>query len=372
MRRALVTLAHPAHAGMLRALSALVAAAPRHGWELTLVLSAPPPEVAASGLAPAIVLPGLGGWRRWSTRATLPVTVLRLARLARAADVLYSCTLSSFPYCWLAGRLAGRPQVVHVYSSYSDPRPYRKHWLARARHVVAPSADSLALARAAVGGFPPGTRARVVYNGMDIERIVRAARVPPPPDLVANGAPRIGMIGNLDRRKNPALLLAAAAAVRRTAPDLRVVLVGAFGDPAYEASVRERIAALGLGNAVTVTGFLPNPFPVVRALDVLVHPARRDPFPLALLEGMALARPIVAAAVGGIPEMLVDGESGVLVPPEDAGALARAIASLLDDTERRARLGAAALGRLTTDFTLERFAAGMFAAFDEAVAEGRP
>jgi glycosyltransferase involved in cell wall biosynthesis len=357
---------------MLRALSVLATAAPRHGWELTHVLSAPPPDVAASGLGATTVLPGLGGWRRWRTRATLPVTVLRLARLARAADVLYACTLSSFPYCWLAGRLTRRPQVVHVYSSYADPRPYRKHWLARARHVVAPSADSLALARAALGGFAPTTRARVVYNGMDVERIVRAAGVPPPPHLVASGAPRIGMIGNLDRRKNPALLLEAAAAVRATAPDLRVVLIGAFGDPAYEASVRGRIAALGLADAVTVTGFLANPFPVVRALDVLVHPALRDPFPLALLEGMALGRPIVAAAVGGIPEMLVDGESGVLVPPDDAGALARAIVSLLGDADRRARLGAAAAGRLATDFTLERFAAGMFAAFDEAVADGRP
>src|SRR4029077_2390722 len=88
-----------------------------------------------------------------SPRGSRPAAVLRLARLARGADVLYACTLSSFPYCLLAGRLAGVPSVVHVYSSYGSPRPYRKHLLARARHVVAPSADSLALARAALGEF---------------------------------------------------------------------------------------------------------------------------------------------------------------------------------------------------------------------------
>src|SRR5439155_397099 len=208
-------------------------------------------------------------WRRAAALLTLPVDVLRLARLARDADLLYACTLSSFPYCFLAGRLARRPQLVHVYSSYGDAAPYRKHLLGRARHVVAPSADSLALA-----------------------------------------------------------------------------------------------------DSVHTTGFLANPFPLVRTLDVLVHPARRDPFPLALLEGMALARPIVAAAVGGIPEMLVDGESGVLVPTDDAPALARAIVTLLRDPATRARLGAAAHRRLVTRFSLAGFAADMFQAFDDAVADG--
>ncbi|TMA47868.1 MAG: glycosyltransferase, partial [Deltaproteobacteria bacterium] len=167
--------------------------------------------------------------------------------------------------------------------------------------------------------------------------------------------------------KNPALLVEALAAVRAVLPDVRALLVGAFPDAAYAARVDRRVAALGLRDAVTVSGFLTNPFPVVRALDVLVHPARRDPFPLALLEGMALGRPIVAAAVGGIPEMLVDGECGVLVPPDDAAALARALVELLRDPGRRARLGAAAYQRLVTRFTLDGFTDGVFTAFDEAV-----
>jgi len=108
----------------------------------------------------------------------------------------------------------------------------------------------------------------------------------------------------------------------------------------------------------------------VRALDVLVHPALRDPFPLALLEGMALGRPIVASAVGGIPEMLADGESGLLVPPSDAPALATSVIGLLRDAPRRRALGAAALDRLRTRFTLDGFGDAMFAAFDQAVADG--
>src|SRR5206468_2668804 len=74
-------------------------------------------------------LPALRRWRAWPARLALPATVLRLARLARGADVLYACTLSSFPYCLFAGRLARVPQVVHVYSSYGDGAAYRKHLL---------------------------------------------------------------------------------------------------------------------------------------------------------------------------------------------------------------------------------------------------
>jgi glycosyltransferase involved in cell wall biosynthesis len=368
MRRAVVTLGHPGHAGMLRALKLLDEAAPRHGWELRFVLARPDPLVTSEGLPRERItyLPALRRWRSWAARLTLPAAVVRLARLARGADVLYACTLSSFPYCLLAGRLAGVPQVVHVYSSYGYPAAYRKHLLRRARHVVAPSADSLALAQAAVGGFARGTRARVVYNGLDVARIASEAAAPAGDARASGDGPRVGMVGNLDARKNPALLVEALARVRALIPGVRCLLIGGFRDPAYEADVRARVAALGLSSAVDVTGFLPNPFPLVRTLDVLAHPARRDPFPLALLEGMALARPIVASAVGGIPEMIEDGVSGLLVPSDDADALAAALVSLLRDPARRARLGAAARERLATRFSREGFAAGMFAAFEEA------
>ena len=373
MKRALVVLGQSQHAGMLRAVKLLADAAPRHGWELGFVLAARNPLVEASGLPGERVtyLPALRGWRRWSARLALPATVIRLARRARGVDLLYACTLSSFPYCLLAGRLIGRPQVAHVYSSYENGAPYRKHFLARARHVVAPSADSLALAERALGGFRAGTRAHVVYNGMNVAELTLAAEGPAPATLRADGVPRIGMVGNLDPRKNPPVLLDAAARARRMLGRLRVVLIGAFRDAAYESEVRGRIARLGLDDVVTTTGFLPNPFPAVRTLDVLAHPALRDPFPLALLEGMALARPIVASAVGGIPEMIVDGESGILVPPDDADALAQALVALLGDPGRRERLGAAAHERLTSRFSPERFAAGMFDVFEQALADGR-
>lgn len=368
MKRAVVALGHPQHAGMVRALEVLDRAAPAHGWQLEYVMPARPPAIAGAGLpaSRSTVLPGLAHWREPAGMLRLPATVASLCRLARGAALLYSETLSTFPFCVLAGRLMGVPQIVHVYSSYGSARPYRKHWLGRARNVIAPSADSLRLASEAVGGFGPGVRARVAYNGMDIPRLEAAAQEPLAGVPAIPPGPRIGMVGNLDWRKNPRVLVDAAARLRPVVPDLQVLLIGAFPNAAAEAAVREQIHTSGLTSCVHVTGFLANPFPLVRTLDILVHPALRDPFPLALLEGMALARPIVASAVGGIPEMLEHDRSGLLVPPDDAAALAAAVQSLLADPARARRLGEAAHERLRTRFSLERFAAEMFAAFDEA------
>jgi glycosyltransferase involved in cell wall biosynthesis len=156
------------------------------------------------------------------------------------------------------------------------------------------------------------------------------------------------------------------ARLRPRFPALQALLIGAFPSREAEAKVREQVRACSLEQCVHVTGFLPNPFPLVRTLDVLVHPALRDPFPLALLEGMALARPIVASAVGGIPEMLEDQRSGLLVPPDDADALAAGVESLLADPARARLLGQAAHDRLRTRFSLDGFAAEMFTAFDQA------
>lgn len=372
MRRVVAALAHPEHAGMLRALKVLADAAPSRGWRMDYVMPSCPPLVAEVGLpADAVrVVPGLADWRRWQRLVRAPGTVRALAAALSGADVLYSETLSTFPLCWLAGSLRGVPQVVHVYSSYGEPRPYRKHWLARARHVVAPSADSLRLASEAVGGFGPNVRTRVAYNGMDVADIAARAAAPVPPGVALPPGQRVGMIGNLDWRKNPTALVDATPALLERVPTAQVVLIGAFPGPEAEARLRSRIAALGVGDHVHVSGFLANPFPLVRSLDVVAHPALRDPFPLALLESMALARPIVASRVSGIPEMIEDGVSGVLVPPGDAAALARAVIPLLLDPDRAARMGAAALARLETRFSLDAFADTMFAAFADAAAGG--
>ena len=176
------------------------------------------------------------------------------------------------------------------------------------------------------------------------------------------------MVANLDRRKNPLDLVEATGRLARRFPTLEVVLVGAFPDPEYRDLVLGRARALGVEARITVTGFQANPFPLIDACDVVALPTLRDPFPIALLEAMALRKPVVSTAVGGVPEMIVDGETGFVVPPGDVDALAARLDALLQDRERRRVMGEAGRRRMETVFTLEGFVRQMFAAFERAAA----
>jgi glycosyltransferase involved in cell wall biosynthesis len=370
LKRALVLMAHPNHGGIMRSLATLDDAAARFGWELRFVFPAADEQVAAAGLrARARHLPGLNRWRRLSGRVRLPVVLATLVREVRREQInlIYSATLSSFPYGYLTARACGIGVLVHIYSSYGVATPYRKYWLRRARHAIAPSRDSLDLAAAAVGGF--AGRARVVYNGVDISSIEAAATPPARPDggTVPAGSPLVGMVANMDRRKNPLALVEATAQLVRRVPGVRVLLIGSFPDDGYRWEVLGRAQELGVAANVVEAGFQANPFPFVAACDVIVLPARRDPFPIALLEAMALGKPVVATAVGGIPEMIADGETGFVVTPNDIDALAARLLVLLEDPQRRVAMGQAARNRLVECFSLEAFLRQMFAAFEEAV-----
>jgi glycosyltransferase involved in cell wall biosynthesis len=372
MKRALVLMAHPGHGGIMRSLAELATAAPRCGWQLDFAFPDTADQVAATGLAEgAVYLRGLNRWRRASGFARLPLLLSTLVRRVRQqhVDLLYCATLSTFPIAMLVARACGIGEIVHVYSSYGDAAPYRKYWLGNARHVVAPSRDSLRRAEAAVGRF--GGRAQVIYNGIDLDRIAAAASLRVADSMpVPAGAPTIGMVAYMDRRKNPMALVEVAARLTPHVPDVRVVLVGEFPDAAYRGAVLARARALGVEANVVLAGFHLNPFPFVAACDVIALPTQRDPFPIALLEAMALAKPVVATGVGGIPEMIASGESGFVVPPDDIDAFASAVLQLLQNDGLRERVGCAARQRLQSRFSLDGFVAQMFAAFDQACDRG--
>lgn len=368
VKRAVVLMGHPGHGGLMRSLGSLNDAAARFGWELHFVFPAPDVQVDATGLnVRACYVSGLHRWRRLSGRARGPLVLSRLIREMRrhGAVLMYSATLSSFPYGFLAARLCRIGEIVHIYSSYDDATPYRKHWLRRARYAVAPSQDSLARAAAAIGGF--AGRAEVIYNGVDLGRIESAAASEGTPGLVsASNGPVVGMVANLDWRKNPMGLVEAAARIVPRFRDVRVLLVGSFSDGDYRQNVLGRARELGVEANITVTGFQVNPFPLVAACDVVVLPTQRDPFPIALLEAMALGKPVVSTAVGGIPEMIADGETGFVVPPGDSAALAERVLALLEDPSGRRAMGRAARERLEQCFSLDGFVRKMFSAFDSA------
>ncbi|MDI3280132.1 MAG: glycosyltransferase family 4 protein [Bacillota bacterium] len=173
----------------------------------------------------------------------------------------------------------------------------------------------------------------------------------------------VGTIARLERQKRVDLLLRAAAAVRRQGHPLRVVIVG---DGSLRRSLEELAAREGLADA-EFTGFLDEEAKdrILTSLDVFVLPSEAEAFPLVCLEAMAAGKPVLATAVGGVPDQVEDGVTGYLVPPGEVEALAGRLAVLVSDASLRARLGAAARRRYEERFTVEAMARGTWAAYEE-------
>lgn len=186
-------------------------------------------------------------------------------------------------------------------------------------------------------------------------RAVRAALGVPPDALVAT------MLTVLRPGKGHLEAFAAMARLREAQPGV-LLLVGGAGPLDHE--LRE--AAAPLGDAVRFLGHRDDVMAVLDASDVLLHPTRVDAFPTALLEAMAARVPVVATAVGGIPEIVEHDRTGLLLdPPVDAAQIARVLGALLADPARRRELGEAGAGRFAEQFSATRWMQRLTSLYDE-------
>jgi glycosyltransferase involved in cell wall biosynthesis len=169
------------------------------------------------------------------------------------------------------------------------------------------------------------------------------------------GRPLIGMVATLRPQKAYDVLIRAAAELRREVPDLAVLIVG--GEEDAGTREKERLQALvdelELTDTVTLLGFRPDVFDIVSALDVACLSSDFEGSPLSVMEYMEAARPVVATSVGGVPDLVVEGVTGLLVDPQDPAGLAAAVATLLRDPERAKAMGLAGRERRRSEFSIE-------------------
>jgi L-malate glycosyltransferase len=283
--------------------------------------------------------------------------LLRLVRLMRRerVDVVHTHLWTSSFWGRLAAVLAGVP--VRVVTEHNlDTWRRAPHWLADrclARvtgHFIFVSAAVMEFYRSRLSLAP--SRYRVVLNA--VERPPLENRPDPGAARarlgLAGARPVVGAVGRLEERKGHAFLLEALRRVGEAEPGVRGLIVGEGREKERLVELRDRLA---LGDRVRLVGYWPDLAEALAAIDVFVLPSLMEGHPLAVLEAMATARPIVATAVGGNAEAIEDGVNGLLVPPADPEALAAAILSLLRDPERAARLGRAARRTLEERFSLE-------------------
>jgi len=263
----------------------------------------------------------------------------------------------------LAARWRRRP-VRHVVAR-RVVFPLRGHRLSRWKyrqvdHFIAISAAVAAALRGS--GIPPA-RITVVPEGLDVAAFDAVA--PARDEFPRRDGCTIGCLAALTREKGVDVLLDALARHRRRFPDsaLRVAGTGAEAE-----SLKRRAGALGLAESVWFLGFRSDVAAVVKCLDAVALPSRAEGFGRAALLAMAAGLPVVAAATGGIPEVVVDGVTGWLCAPDDPDALAGLLDRLAGEPERARALGAAGRARLLERFTVARMGEQTAACIDKMLA----
>jgi glycogen(starch) synthase len=218
------------------------------------------------------------------------------------------------------------------------------HTLAGADWVTVCSASVLASAREAMPGI--SERSSLIYNGMDAS----AQNVQP----ISFDPPRLVCVGRLVSEKGFDLALAAFARIRARFPNACLIIAG---EGVEGERLRRQAAGLGLDGAVTFAGLVPeNLIPrLISDASIVVVPSRVEGFGLVALEAAIMARPVVANRVGGLPEIIIHGETGLLSAPEDVQALADNIESLLTRPQQAGLMGQAARARAMKEFGWTRY-----------------
>ncbi len=204
-----------------------------------------------------------------------------------------------------------------------------------------------------------GARTRVVHNGIEPRE---AGPLEPRFAELAAAGPLIVAVSELFRRKGVPTLIEAMPAILAANPEANLVVAGDGPDRADAEQARDH---LGLEGRVHLAGQLGDPSGLLAAADVFVNPALAEAFPYGILEAMAAARPCVVTDAGGSAEAVLDGESGLVVPPGEPDALAGAVIRLLADRVAAERFGSAAAQRVRERFTRERMIAGTEAVYAE-------
>lgn len=272
----------------------------------------------------------------------------RIARFARqiGADIIHTHLSTAGLWGSLGGKVAGIPCLGHVHWLN------RKHWYLFADHLAT---CSHAAKEHLTGQGIAEDRIAVIYNGLDQEQFLD----PPDGDDVraqlglGRDQPVIGAVAHISPRKGHRYLVEAIELLVARHPDICCLIIG---EGRNEKGLRQMISRMGLEGNVRMLGYRHDAVSLLKGVDVAVLPSLREGLGIALIEAGFLAKPTVASDIPGIDEVVVNGETGLLVPPADPGALANAIGRLLDDPELARRLGQSARRRMEAVFTLDAMA----------------
>jgi glycosyltransferase involved in cell wall biosynthesis len=333
--------------GSERHLLALLPALAKLGVE-PVFLGLDDPDWDASDFYGALEVPAM---RVRSPHDVDPLLLGRLTTRLRA-DVVHTHLVHADVYGGIAAKLRG----ARLVSTKHNDDPFRTGAFRHVERGLCRLADRVIAITESLRRF---TVDRVGVPAPKVETIHYGLDAPPEPwgenapDPVPDGAPILLAVARLVPQKG----VDVAVRALRGLPGAWLVVLGEGPErPRLERLARE----LGVSGRIWLPGRVPDVAAWLRRADVVVHPARWEGFGLALLEAMLCAKPVVASRVSSIPEIVVDGETGILVPPDDPGALADAVSRVTVDP---ARYGEAGLARARREFSVERMASRTLALY---------
>ncbi|MDF2728428.1 MAG: epsD 1 [Acidimicrobiia bacterium] len=284
-------------------------------------------------------------------RGLTPPTVGRLRSLVKDLDV--DLIHAHLPTMGIVARIASPVPVVYTEHNMADS--YRPITRTMNRLTYGRNAAATAVSGAVASSVStwPGEPPLVIPNGVAVhvapEDVVAARqelRLSPTDPLVAH-------VGNIRPGKGHDVLIDAVAHLNQRMPNVKFVSIGGEKYPGDLDRVRNRVIEGGLEDHLRFMGRRPDALSFVAAADIFVNPSSVEGLPVAILEAMALGRPVVAAAAGGVPGIVKDGETGILVEPNEPEALAAGIEKLLNDPFLAERLAQAAQDMVEKEYGLE-------------------
>lgn len=300
---------------------------------------------------------GLVAGARRLLAAARPVAGIYRALGAARPDIVHTNSTKMHLLAGTAARLRRLPVVWHMRDLLTEEGARR--WLRRAVARVRP--EVIAISEAVAGQFDDmACRVHVVPNGIPLGRFAPGAE---PEGLreelgLAEGAPTVIVVGRLTPWKGHEVLLRAWRLVVRRVPGARLLVAGevAFWEDGYDEQLRSQAEELGVADAVRWLGLREDVPELLRLSDVLVLPSIDEPFGRVVIEAMAAGLVVVATASGGVPEIVVDGRTGLLAPPGEHEPLADAICELLADEDRAREMGQAGRARALERYDVRRVA----------------
>jgi glycosyltransferase involved in cell wall biosynthesis len=331
-------------------------------------------EVVVHPRLSVITRPVFHSWRIVLFWLNYPLSVFFLWRLVRQRRIeMVHTNTGVMVSAALAARLAGVPHVWHIRDWFQE---FRSFWPAFSWYIRRLSRKVVAVSNAVAGQFEPQGSAMVIHDGFSLSEFQV-----PRQSLGEKFRARYGLadefvVGCVGRikyvRKGQEILVQAAAILKQRGRLIKALIVGAPfpGNESHLTQLEELVRELGVEDRVVLTGELPDARPAYAAMNLLaLTSAQPEPFGGVVMEAMAMELPVVATNIGGSVDQVLEGVTGLLVPPADPVALADAIEKLMVDPDLCRRMGTAAVRRIRENFTLAEMTVKMERLFEEVISE---